>query len=113
MKISDLLENDEWTSQPTTLEFLFKKQQAATHAFTVEINKLMRQHPKDIDLRMLSQWKILATTSMGTISSNLNVSGLMFPTLEIKYDRMLDAKNQFEQAGGKYIDFESSNFFKA
>lgn len=106
MKVSDIFETDEWTNKPETLKYLYKKQLSATHAFMVEVEKLLRQdnivaHQK-IELRAISKWKTIPTQPSYMISSNFSIQGLRLPTLEIKLDRMVDAKYQYEEAGGKY-----------
>lgn len=113
MKVQDLLENkydyskvisnhDEWTSNPITIEYLFKKQMAATHAFMVEILNLLRVHPNDDNLKALSKWKTFYTKSARSLSIDIHVGGLNFPSLEAKYDKMIDAKFNYEEAGGRY-----------
>lgn len=102
MKVADLLENDEWTSNPVTRQSLFKKQMSATHAFMVEVHNLLRQHPENQELRAISRWKTLNTKSMGQILSDISVDHLGFPSLKAKFDKMVSIKNQYELVGGKY-----------
>lgn len=112
MKVLDLIENDEWTSKPITVQYLFKKQMAATHAFKVEVDKLLRTvstnppaagtfFKNSADLRAISRWKTLPTMASGLLQSNISVDGLG-SSLKAKYDKMLDAKYKYEEAGGKY-----------
>lgn len=106
MKVLDLIENNEWTSNPSTLEHLFKKQLSATHAFIIEIQKLLKTHPTQLNLLAISQWEMfeqtpLEQTPSGRIVSELSVEDLD-PKLQIKFDRMIDAKNAHQKAGGKY-----------
>ena len=87
MKVYQLLEND-WDNQELTLDYLFKKQFSLCYRVEQLIQKIGR-------LPIFKEYS----------PSSVLVTEYGVPEIEPLWREMLQAKKQFEKAGGNYNDY--------
>lgn len=102
MKVSQLLESDDWdTNNQETLGYLFKVQSAKCYELYIELKNLdptistlnwMLQSLPTNSVEMIKRW------GNWKLPENL----LKMQQLRMMYDAMIDAKKKYEAAGGKY-----------
>lgn len=102
-----LNETDEWESDTSALNVLYKRQLSAIHHFQVELHKLFRLHITDENLKYFLTSDILLWWSQAP-SSTLSIKNfkhvlIKFPNLIDPLKRILKAKRKYEKAGGTYV----------
>ena len=109
MKVYQILENNDFSNQPESLSYLYKKQASAIEHFKYEMLRLIKRYPDDIDLAEWWKWLRSPSASLSAYLSlsswwPLSLSAVLkkHPSLKTKVDDVIDAKKKYEDAGGKY-----------
>ena len=92
MKVCDLLEND-WINDPNTLNYLYKKQVDMSQQFSTKAQNI--GFDRDIDYLEVPGW---SSQYMKEFENRVYIS---YGVLKKSFERMIEAKQQYEQAGGK------------
>lgn len=99
VKVNDLLEND-WDNNPETLQFLRKKMLASCHRFVLQATKVGFYDPnKNFYFNLLSSQSSTSGMMRGLDGA---VLGYANQNLKLRFDEMKIAKQEYEQAGGRY-----------
>lgn len=107
MKVVELFEIDTWENKPETLDYLYKKQQSLVHHFQLFYAKIMEIHPTDKDLlwstsTLLNLHAISTRDSKFLIDRFATLPCWKYVNIKSKWDKLLIAKQKYENAGGKY-----------
>lgn len=106
-KINEAKVND-WANRRVTVEHLGKIQLARCSEFLAHLRELARRHSDDPDIvRLASGLQALPIIADNKARGLANLPVLFnefnkFPSLQLKWDRVITAKKRFEKAGGLY-----------
>jgi len=121
MKVCDLFEND-WAdnNQPTDMITLYKRQVAACEYFLITLQHLIHRNPKS-NIIVSTEWQqdVIADFVQSKALFNYSASSMFlyysdfrdifsaFPKVKSVWNQMLEAKQKYEDAGGRYQNHET------
>lgn len=106
MKVSDLFETDEWTNNPITLGYLYKKQASACHAFKILANEVKGINTETYAGLSISLENCASdATFINRIKKDIHALKAPAVSLINSFNIMVKAKEAFEKAGGKYSHY--------
>lgn len=99
MKVAQLIES-EWLNKGVTLKYLWKKQLSACHRFVIMAEQIgfYNELHAEIAIKYLSRTSI---SILGALRETLK-EDIKYKSLIDYYNQMEKAKQNYEQAGGRY-----------